>query len=139
MDLSGDPHVDIGQTNLFDVEVSLAIVEGFFWFVRKWFKCLLQVVGDFPSLVVKSLEGIPIQKMPPESFPIMEFILFLRHDLIAIDIVIGNIFIGSSFGVIKIFKGDMQWYIFNELFQSFADFIYIFVYVSSWNCLEEVL
>ena len=71
-----NPFVDVGVANHLEGVVSSAVVESLFGLIGAGLYLFTDVVESFLPLRAESLEGIPIQQMPPESFSISEFVLF---------------------------------------------------------------
>ena len=134
-----DPLVDVGETDDFEGVIPSAIVEGLFGFVGDGFYLFADVVEGLIPLDVESLEGVPIQEVPPEGFPVSESVLLPRRYVVWLDVIFLDISGLPGFAFIFIvlchFEGD----IFDKLLQSLADLVYVLVYVPAGDCFEQVL
>ena len=134
-----DAFVDVGETDDFEGVVPSAVVEGLFGFVGDGLYFLSDVVEGLIPLEVESLEGVPVQQVTPEGFPISKFVLLPRRYVVLSDIVFLDI--PGLFGFTLIFvvfckfKGN----IFDKLLQSLADLVDVLVDVPAWDGFEQIL
>jgi hypothetical protein len=134
-----DALVDVAQTDQVQSVVPLAIVEGLFWFVSHPFHSLLHFVQILLSLHILILEGVPVEEMPPEPFPIMETVAFLKGNFVTAQVVICNVLHSFGLGYFHVLVCKVQGGVVDEGPHPLADFRHVLVDVPAVDGLEQVL
>ena len=72
--------------------ISFSVVKCLLWLIWKRLYLLVYQVLCLFSFILESVEGVPIKKMPPESFTIMKFVIFFGLNVCSTEIIVLYIF-----------------------------------------------
>lgn len=137
-----DQLLDVAERNFFQNKISHLLS----FSVVGWhclFNILIGFFGNgrdcFFSLQLLVIMGIPINKMPPKSFAVMENIIFSVHHLIGVERILFHILYHLILLDLGVALDDFQWSFSHSLPYKFDDLSHVLVDIPAINGFHEVL